>query len=241
MTIYVAYDYELRPSYLEATSDYYIYYYHRPYIRIPPFTIGTLAALALYCFNNETPEESRMKRWMDVIYNSRLVRVIMYVVGTIFVLGMIFIFYPINNHPKDFSEFFNVMFLTFSRALFTVGITLILLPGLMGRCWAVRTFLSLDIFTPLARLTFGAYLVHPIFMQFDALNAVTGDYLTINGGIIRYICWLVVSFVVSMLFTLLVETPFMILEKEFLMGGGKKSKKKNDKKEVRHILSNFQS
>jgi hypothetical protein len=50
--------------------------------------------------------------------------------------------------------------------------------------------------------------------------------MSINYGIIRYICWLVAAFATSLLFTLVVETPSMILEKEFLMGGGKRKLKK---------------
>ena len=225
VTIFVAYEYNLRPSYLEATDNYYTLYYHRPYIRIPPFTIGVMAALFLYCFKNEEPEVSPIKRIMDRIYASRVIRFIFYIVGLILVLGMIFIFYPINNYPDDFSDFFNVMFLTFSRALFILGMTMILLPGLMGRAWVLRSFLALDMWTPLARLTFGAYLIHPTYMIFNSLNTYKGEYMTTNTGIVKFLCWAVVSFATSLAFTLVVETPFMLLEKTFLLGGGKKSKK----------------
>ena len=233
VTIIVAYEYNLRPSYFEATGDYYKLYYYRPYIRIPPFTIGVFTALFLYSYNFEEPEDSFIKRMMNRVHNSRCIRLVLYFFGSIFLLGMIFIFYPINNYPDDFSDFFNVMFLTFSRAIFILGLTMILLPGLMGHCWAVRKFLSLDLWTPLARLTFGAYMLHPTFMLFDALNTYKGEYITINGGIVKYVCWLVVSFFTSMIFTLAVETPFMILEKTFLMGGGKKKKK--DSKRINEV------
>lgn len=225
ITIIVAYAYNLRPSYFEATNDYWDWYYYRPYIRIPPFTIGVFTALMLYSFNFEKADESRLKRWMDKVHESRALRMLLYFIGSVLFFGMIFIFYPINNHPENFGDFFNVMFLTFSRAILITGMSMILLPAMMGHCWAVRSFLSLDVFTPLARLTFGAYMVHPIFMWFDAFNSVKSQYVTINFGIVKFICWIVVSFLTSLGFTLLVETPFMILEKTFLMGGGKKKKK----------------
>ena len=237
-TIAVAYSYNLRPSYFEATDDYFNLYYYRPYIRIPPFIIGVLTALCLYSYNFESAEQSRLKRIMDKVHTSALVRYIMYFFGTVFVLGMIFIFYPINNYPEEFSDFFNVMFLTFSRAIFTIGLALILLPGLMGHCWAVRSFLSMDVFTPLARLTFGAYMVHPMFIEFDAYNTQRSQFLSINGGIVKYLCWLVVAFTVSMLFTLLVETPFMILEKTFLMGGSRKKNRRKSSDQVSGVCYN---
>jgi peptidoglycan/LPS O-acetylase OafA/YrhL len=144
---------------------------------------------------------------MDKIDNSRIARVSMYLLGTALFLGFIFIFYPINNYPEDFSKFFNIMFLTFSKAIFILGMSLVLLPTLMGHNWLLRKFLSMDIFTPLARLTFGAYMVHPTFMIFMAKNTVRGEWLNVNIGIVMFICWFVVSFATSFLCTILIETP----------------------------------
>ena len=116
------------------------------------------------------------------------------------------------------------MFLVFSRTIFVIGMTLFLLPALMGHNRPTTWFLSLDFFTPLARLTFGAYLVHPIYIIFHSLNTESGVYVTINQGIVNFITWTVVSFVTSVLFTLLIETPWMNLEKVFL---GRENTKKN--------------
>jgi len=82
LTIVVAYAYNLRPSYFEATDEYYKLYYHRPFIRIPPFTIGVISALMLYCYNFEKPQESFLKRVMDKIHYSRFLRIILYILGT---------------------------------------------------------------------------------------------------------------------------------------------------------------
>lgn len=172
---------------------------------------------------------------MDRVFHSQNFRIVLYVFGTIFSLGMVLILYPINTHPEYFSELVDVLFLTLSRGQFALGITMILLPCLMGRCWLLRKFLSFDFWIPLARLTFGAYLLHPIFISFDALNTVRGEFVNTNYGITKYLCWLIVSFLVSLLCTLLVETPFMILEKTFIMDGKKKSKKPK-KEEVRSLL-----
>mmetsp|Transcript_7217 Transcript_7217/g.8192 ORF Transcript_7217/g.8192 Transcript_7217/m.8192 type:complete len:491 (+) Transcript_7217:507-1979(+) len=198
-TIVVAIQFDLSPSYFEATDSYYKLYYHRPFARIAPFTIGVLVALLLYSFHNETPEASVFKRVMDKVHSSRLVRVAMYVVGSALFLLMIFIFYPINNYPEDFSRAFNIAFLTFSRSLLILGMSLVLLPTLIGHNRPLWWLLSLDVFTPLARLTFGAYMVHPALMIFDSYNTVRGEYVTINGGIMKFIMWVVVSFAISLI------------------------------------------
>ena len=223
-TIYAAFELNLSPSYLKATESYYFYFYHRPFARVGPFTVGVLAALMLFSFKNESPENSLIKRFMDKISNHRAIRIVMYLLGIGLVLLMIFINYPITNYPDDFSQTFNVMFLVFSRTIFVIGMTLFLLPALMGHNRPTTWFLSLDFFTPLARLTFGAYLVHPIYIIFHSLNTESGVYVTINQGIVNYIAWSVVAFVTSVIFTLLIETPWMNLEKVFLGGGNTKKK-----------------
>ena len=222
-TIYAAFELNLSPSYLKMTDNYYLYYYHRPFARIGAFTIGVLAALMLFSFKNESSESSILKRTMDKINNYRTIRIIMYLIGVGLILLMIFVHYPIMNYPDDFSQTFNVMFLTFSRTIFVIGMTLFLLPALMGHNRPTAWFLSLDFFTPLARLTFGAYLVHPIYMIFYALDTESGAFVTINQGIVNYIAWVVVAFTTSIIFTLLIETPWMNLEKAFI--GGRSNQK----------------
>ena len=148
----------------------------------------------------------------------------MYLARTALMLLMIFVFYSINNHPDDFSKMFNVLFLTFSRSLFVLGLTLLLVPSLIGRNRPLNWFLSLDAFTPLARLTFGAYMVHPAFMVFYSYNTQRGELMTINQGIMNFIVWMVASFATSIVCTLMIETSCMNLEKTFLMGGGNKKK-----------------
>ena len=53
LTIFSAFEYNLSPSYFRTNDDYYRYFYHRPFARIGPFTIGFIAALMLYSFHND--------------------------------------------------------------------------------------------------------------------------------------------------------------------------------------------
>jgi len=186
-TFTIAWKGNMGPSYFRATSDYYRLYYQRPWARISPFFIGVIVAVLLYSFKNDDPKDSICKRIMDKINQNMIIRIIMYVVGSIIFLTMIFIFYWINNYPDSFSKGFNISFLTFSKGLFIVGMNLVLLPVLMGHFSLMRNILAFDAFTPLARLTFGAYMVHPTVMLFDAMNTVRGEYMTISFGIIRFI------------------------------------------------------
>lgn len=132
MTIIILFIYDFSSSYKGATDDYWYIYYHKPWCRIGPYMVGLLSALILYSFKNETKSESAIKRFADVIDKSKLWRVFCYTLGLSIIIVLIFTFYWINNYPEDYSLTFNVLYLTFSKTLFILGLNMFLLPLLMG-------------------------------------------------------------------------------------------------------------
>jgi len=99
-------------------------------------------------------------------------------------LFLVFSFYSINNYPEDYNLTFNVFYLTFSRQLFILGLNMFLMPILMGHGEIYRKFLAMDIFTPLARITFGAYMTHPIFIFFTSLNVERGNWGRVSDNVL---------------------------------------------------------
>lgn len=155
--------YDFSPSYFRAKDNYFQVYYSKPYNRIFPYFIGLLSSLVLYSFKNETREQSVFKRFGDYIDKTKWFRFFLYIGGMAIMATFVFTFYSINRYPDDFGLAFNILYLTFSRGLFILGLTMVLMPVLMGHGSVIRNVMSLDIFTPMARLTFGAYMVHPIY------------------------------------------------------------------------------
>ena len=141
-----------------------------------------------------------------------------------------FSFQPINNHPENFSRAFNAFYMAFSRAVFVFSFTLFIFPILLGRWTFMRNVLGHDFWTPLARISFGAYLIHPTFMTFDSFNRPRATWSSINVNITMFFAWWAITYITSFLFTILIETPCANLEKTFLMGGGGRGKKKAPKK-----------
>lgn len=178
--------YELSPSYMDVKPDYYLVYYWKPWCRIAPFLIGITTALFLYSFNSDSASDSKVKRIMNKIDENKGLRLLMYFFGIVLFFGMIFSQYPFNKNPENFTVFENSLYLTFSRTFFALSISLIFLPMMMGHGSVGRKILGLDFYVPIARLTFGAYLLHPTFMLFETYNQDRGRWITLNNGILLF-------------------------------------------------------
>jgi peptidoglycan/LPS O-acetylase OafA/YrhL len=229
-SVIILYDNEFSPSFSRIKSNYYRVYYMKPYMRISPFFIGIYLGMFIYSYRNDEPELSMIKRICDKVHKSWVLRQACYWTGFGIIVMLAFTFMPINNQPDDFSNIFNAFYMTLSRPLFTFAFSLYLFPILLGNWKFMRAILGHDFFTPLARISFGAYLIHPTFMTFEAFNRPRAIWSNINLNILTFFGWTVVSFLTSFLFTIVIETPCANLEKTFLMGGTGKGKKAAPKK-----------
>jgi len=217
-TIIILTVYNFNSSYKAVSGNYWIVYYQKPYCRIGAYFIGLLSAIFLYSFKNETREESFFKRTADKLDKSSIIRWSFYLVGMFIMVFLIFSFYSINNYPDDYGLAFNVFYLTFSWQIFILGMNMFLMPILMGHGEIYRKFLAMDVFTPLAWITFGAYMTHPIFIMFNSLNVQRGTWGTVQENIVLFLAFLLSCYAASFVITIIVETPAMNLESWYLMG-----------------------
>lgn len=220
---------KFNPAYARTGDDYYSVYYMKPWNRIFPYSVGLITALFLYSHNNEHADQSNFKRITNIIDRSRCVRWFMYATGSIGCIFLILIMYPINNWPDDVPQFWSSMYLTFTKGFFVICMVLIIFPALLGHGKLVKLVLGFDFFIPLARLTFGTYMIHAIFMQHEMFNTPRGRWMSFSTSMLYTICWMVVSYFMSFIFTILFETPCINLEKHFLTGGGKKKRRREPK------------
>ena len=68
---------------------------------------------------------------------------------------------------------------------------------------------------PFARLSYGAYLSHSIFMIFRGFNSERGTWGSEMDAILFYMAYFTLAFVFSLAITLTVETPLIRMYKEF--------------------------
>jgi hypothetical protein len=61
-------------------------------------------------------------------------------------------------------------FMSLDRIAFSLGLSLVFLPILLGRFKVLAVFLGSSIWVPLARLTFSCYLVHLTILTIEVYN-----------------------------------------------------------------------
>ena len=77
--------------------------------------------------------------------------------------------------------------------------------------------MSSPVWYPLARLTYGAYLSHSIFMLYKGYNTEKGVWASESEAFLFFFAYLTFSFTFSLVMTLLVEIPCRRLYNEFVV------------------------
>eukprot|EP01106_Pelomyxa_sp_JSP_P007948 TRINITY_DN22881_c0_g1_i1.p1 TRINITY_DN22881_c0_g1~~TRINITY_DN22881_c0_g1_i1.p1 ORF type:complete len:134 (-),score=29.14 TRINITY_DN22881_c0_g1_i1:91-432(-) len=105
-------------------------------------------------------------------------------------------------------SFFNMV----KELVWGLGLSLFLLPWVLGHGSFVKNFLAAPLWTPFARLTYGAYLLHPIVQMvwFNDLSQLIE--FTLMNFVSLAVASTVVTFGVSLVTFLLVEKPLANLE-----------------------------
>jgi hypothetical protein len=196
--------------------------YVKPYCRVAPYAIGIMCGLVLYTQKNYTKTGKVYDTWAHAIGNlfqNRYLRYGGYLIGLFFINFFIFIQYTaykdVDNGWTSWNRSESAAFFAFNRTCWGLGISLLFLPMLLGHWKLVAWFLSLDIWTPLARLTFCTYLVHiHLAVVFFESRSDAYWFNDLNLAIDFFFVTLT-SFAAAIPLTLAVESPFMAMEKLF--------------------------
>lgn len=178
-----------------AITGYLDTIYTKPYSRAGPFLIGLLVGLLL--------AEERQ------VHISRRKRAAAYVVSCL-LLGLV-LFGTYHSQPNRLSDaFYNSL----SRVSWAFLVCLIIVLTTDSRDHSrsklapMRSFLSLPFFVPLSKLTYCAYLIHPLVINF--YYRTLQEPLLYNGpGMLSiYFSNVVAVFLISVPVHLLFEAPF---------------------------------
>lgn len=82
----------------------------------------------------------------------------------------------------------------------------------------LTSFLSHSFWYPYARLSYGAYLCHSIFMLFRNYNSERGTWANQFEAILFFCAYLTFAYAFSLFITLVIEIPCLRVYKEFIKG-----------------------
>lgn len=226
VTGYLVLVHHLAPEALDSHYEAYSYYaYSKPYTRIPVYFVGIGAAWILLIMEEKGittrtgwvgPGMATFLWWASVCTLTFIT------------------FIPATDHgvhKNSWSDMSSFFYLTFSRPLWAICYAIITFLCYYGHAPATNAVLAHRLWTPFARLTYGAYLCHPLVIKLTAGCMVS--YYTFSGMDLLY-RWMgnaVMAYSASFVVWCFIERPMMTFTTALIKSkkGGKQADKKVDK------------
>lgn len=206
----------------QGNSDYDYYYYYRPYTRIPAYAVGLFCALVVYGYDHKDADRpDRAASLVGKVLGKQPWAFLSLLSGAGIVTFCVFIQHTaLKQGGPDFTYWSaaqNQSFITFNRWLFTIGVSLIVMPMTLGSLtWLYRAF-SWHVWTPLSRLTYSTYLVSYNLALVLFLSQQYSWYFNFLRVIQDLLCLLFLSYLSALFISLLVELPCVTLAKTFVL------------------------
>ncbi|XP_071492150.1 nose resistant to fluoxetine protein 6-like [Diadema antillarum] len=173
--------------------------YGKPYTRIVTYILGMFLGYVIY----NLKDKKINIHWVVVV------ALWLCALGTMF--GAVYGIW--SCHDRYIEQWESVIYLSFSRFAWGLAICWIIFACLFGYGGPIGSLLEMSLWVPLAKLTYCAYLIHLVIVisQVDYQKTLSHyDPLTYSYV---YVGNLVFSYASALILSLLVEGPFMGLEK----------------------------
>ena len=175
--------------------------YEKPWSRIQPYIIGLALGYVLH-------KGFRLPFSRKI--NTLLYLIMWLVIAALLVAPVYGLYSEQHGHVASTAE--KTIYTTFSRSSWGLGLALLVFACHTGYGSTINTFLSMKIWTPLSRMTFSAYLVHPVvitvlFRQMQKTIHLTD--LTMATLIVGFV---VISYAVAGVVCVMVEFPLGSVE-----------------------------
>jgi len=177
--------------------------YNKPYCRMLAYLQGIAVAFLLQY------EGIDLTKW-------RIVRYVGYIACFGLTFSPVYLTTSFWEAGQKWPKIKNLMFITFSRAGFVLGIMFVMYAMHRKHGYVLRKVLSSYMWVFLARLTYTAYLLHPIIIFVQYFSTTQIFHYTPLFAATHYITNIVLAFSLGLVFHLAVEKPTANLEKLFL-------------------------
>eukprot|EP00826_Nyctotherus_ovalis_P058459 TRINITY_DN8035_c0_g1_i7.p1 TRINITY_DN8035_c0_g1~~TRINITY_DN8035_c0_g1_i7.p1 ORF type:complete len:621 (+),score=135.75 TRINITY_DN8035_c0_g1_i7:74-1936(+) len=200
------------------TAGYSDYYNIRAPQRILPYLMG-IAYCILYKEHAKTKDFYKPLRCIrDFFYSKEWPKYVIYIVCPPIMYEMIFIRNYFDNHQQDVTNAIFCVHEIFNRVIFIFCLMLVLYPSLIGKGQPIKSFLGLPIFSPIAKITYGAYVFHPFHYISYYWYSMRGYHFTHTMYFKNFVVTFTTAYLLSLVMTPLVESPVNLLIRNFLEG-----------------------
>ena len=149
---YLAYKHTFHKT-LTDTTQYNDLLYIKPWHRVAPYIVGLILGYVLYRFRPST------KRY---IYYP--VFLVMWILSGIFLMSTLYgLYFQWHGHVPKTAD--NVIYITFTRFTWSLGLALLVFSCHYGYGGPINQFLSMKFWIPLSRVSYNAYLLHPLILN----------------------------------------------------------------------------
>ena len=178
--------------------------YVRPYTRWSVYLVGMLTGYFLFTTGTR-------------IRLSKSAATIGWCICTATGIAVVWGLYYYNSHPgTEMNLTASVFYYSLNRTVWGVCLAWIVIACVAEKGGPVRQILSWTIWAPLGRLTYAAYLVHPIIIMVYYDNFLSTLHFTDLTMVYAYIGNVVMTYGIAFIVSMAVEAPMIQLEKAIL-------------------------
>lgn len=173
-------------------------------------------------------------RVKEVLEVRAWLRYIMYITSLAVILFLIFI--PRTRQVgQEWTQTEHSLYLSLSKLTFTLAVAVAILPATVGIKDIIVTMFDTRFFSIIAKISFWTYLIHYIVIMRNSYNLKQSEYFTFFEVFQQYLTDLVISLFLGFVLTMVVEAPFVKLERFVFKRGGGLEKAKSAKEPSRKI------
>ena len=237
---YLCIEHKLHKSYVKAMSaDMLTLFFIKPYCRINTYMIGMLLYFAYDDSKKEVGKESLpwkpLQHW---VCDFPVVRYLFYLLGTSIMLFVVYSTYLVDKYADSYTDLMGALDVIISRPLFVIGFAMVIYPVLVGKGKFILSILAFPMFGPLAKLTFGVYILHLQFYFHNFQFEYHYFYYSDEFYIYRILGITLAGFALSFIVSMIIEVPCMHIQKILLVpqralpAKPKPEKKEDDEKKL---------
>ena len=222
----IAHHFNLNPSIFseDNKNNYFNYYYTKPYTRVPPYVFGMACGMIIYSYRHHKKTGEVYDKLALLIgkpLDNIIVRYTTFFIGLSIINFLIFIQYDLYKHPgsemkyHEWNNNVRYSFIALQRVVYSLGLSMVLMPMLLGYMRIVSNFLGAYIWSVMARITFVMFLIHISIIEIVLRSSKTNVEFDEYNNIRDFFYFFFLAFVCSIPIVLAVEMPSTNLEKLF--------------------------